>query len=430
MFRPAAYNPIPLPQTVRAVTVTHDSMTLRALYVDFNSYFASVEQQDRPELRGKPVGVVAVMADTTCCIAASYEAKRFGVKTGTMVREARQLCPDIVFVQARHELYVKYHHLAIEAVDASIPVADVRSIDEMACDLTGSWQQRAKAESVARQVKDSVRQRVGEFMKCSIGIAPNRFLAKTAADMQKPDGLVVIEQEALPQALFGLELRDLCGVGPRMERRLRRKGIASIEAMCRASRPQLREVWGGVGGEQMHDMLRGEEVHLPESEHGSVGHSHVLPPEMRNANDARTVLHRMLQKAAMRLRKMGYCAGGMWLSIKYTGEGGWGEEARFLETQDSIELIHVLNELWARRPREGFRPLRVGVTLVRLVPVAQATASLFETGRSRASLHSAVDRINLRYGRNMVFFGGAFGGHDASPMRIAFNRIPDIETER
>jgi DNA polymerase-4 len=215
-----------------------------------------------------------------------------------------------------------------------------------------------------------------------------------------------------------------------MERRLRQQGIGSVETLCSASRAKLREAWGGIGGEQMHDMLRGLEVYLSESEHGSVGHSHVLPPEMRNARDARTVLHRMLQKAAMRLRKMGYCAGGMWLSIKYAGEGGWAEEARFAETQDSIELIHVLNELWERRPREGFRPLRVGVTLVRLVPLVQSTPSLFAPARSRAKLQSTIDNINLRYGRNMVYFGGAFGGHDASPMRIAFNRIPDIETER
>jgi DNA polymerase-4 len=405
-------------------------MSLRALYVDFNSYFASVEQQDRPELRGRPVAVLPVMTDTTCCIAASYEAKRLGIKTGTNVGEAKRLCPALVCVHARHELYVEYHHALLKVIDTCIPVDEVRSIDEVACSLTGSWRQRDKATAVARQVKRAIRRQVGECMTSSIGIAPNSFLAKTAADMQKPDGLVVIEQADLPQALHGLQLRDLCGVGPRMEARLKRAGIRTIEALCAAGKADLRRAWGGVEGEHMHDLLRGLEVYAPPTERGSVGHSHVLPPELRNDRDARAVTHRMLQKAAMRLRRMGYCAGGLWLSIRYAGGGSWSEEARFLESQDTIELTHVLNALWARRPRGGAKPMYVGVTLVRLIPATESTPSLFAPARPRAALQDAVDRINLRYGKHALYFGGAHGGHEASPLRIAFNRIPDVEAER
>src|SRR5215471_8216954 len=106
---------------------------LNWLFVDLNSYFASVEQQDRSELRGKPVGVVPMMADTTCCIAASYEAKAFGVKTGTIVADAKRMCPNMVFVEGRHELYVDYHHRVVEAVERCLPVTAVMSIDEMSC---------------------------------------------------------------------------------------------------------------------------------------------------------------------------------------------------------------------------------------------------------------------------------------------------------
>jgi DNA polymerase IV len=405
-------------------------MTLRALYIDFNSYFASVEQQDRPELRGRPVAVLPVMTDTTCCIATSYEAKRFGVKTGTNVGEAKRLCPDLVCVHARHELYVEYHHALLKAIDTCIPVDEVRSIDEVACSLTGTWQQRDKATGIARQVKKVIRQSAGECMTSSIGIAPNTFLAKTAADMQKPDGLVVIEEEALPEVLHELKLNDFCGIGPRMEARLRRAGIATVEALCAAGKPELRRVWGGIEGEHMYDLLRGLEVYAAPTERGSVGHSHVLPPELRTDKDARAVLHRLLQKAAMRLRKMGYCAGGMWLSVRYVGAGSWGEEARFLETQDTLELTHVLNELWARRTRSRAKPMYVGVTLVRLIPAIESTPSLFAPVRSRSTLQNTMDRINLRYGKHALYFGGAHGGHDASPLRIAFNRIPDVETER
>src|ERR1039458_5522775 len=110
---------------------------LNWLFVDLNSYFASVEQQVRPELRGRPVGVVPMMADTTCCIAASYEAKTFGVRTGTIVADAKRMCPEIVLVEGRHEIYTEYHHRVVEAVESCVPVTAVCSIDEMACRLIG-----------------------------------------------------------------------------------------------------------------------------------------------------------------------------------------------------------------------------------------------------------------------------------------------------
>ncbi|MBL8521733.1 MAG: DNA-directed DNA polymerase, partial [Betaproteobacteria bacterium] len=165
-------------------------MALTSLLVDFNSYFASCEQQVRPELRGRPVGVVPMLADTTCLIAASYEAKKFGVKTLTNVGEAKKRIPDIVLVVARHELYIDFHHRAIKAVDEVAPVREVLSIDEMVCDLPAGFKARDKAIELSAAIKRNMAEKVGEYLKVSIGIAPNTFLAKLASDMQKPDGLV------------------------------------------------------------------------------------------------------------------------------------------------------------------------------------------------------------------------------------------------
>ena len=184
-------------------------MTLRCLLVDFNSYFASVEQQVEPRLRGKPLGVVPMLADTTVCIAASVEAKTFGVKTGTKVAEARRLCPGIEFVIARHELYIDYHHRAVAVVDTVVPVRAVLSIDEMDCELTGRWREPARALETAKKVKAALASQVGEHLRTSIGIGPNTFIAKTASDMVKPDGLVMIEQSELPERLFALDVRAL-----------------------------------------------------------------------------------------------------------------------------------------------------------------------------------------------------------------------------
>ena len=407
-------------------------MALRSVYIDFNSFFASVEQQDRAELRGRPIGVVPTMAETTCCIAASYEAKRFGVKTGTIVREAKKMCPGLVLVEARHEIYVRYHKRLMDLIDTILPTVEVMSIDEVWCELPSRWQSPEKARDKALEIKRTIAREVGEYMKCSIGIAPNFFLSKTASDMQKPDGLTFLLDSDLPQALYRLELRDLYGIGPNMEVRLRKSGIDTVEQLCATSRERLHQVWGGVGGDILYQRLRGGEPPQPPSERGSIGHSHVLPPAERNHKDARAVIHRMLQKAAMRLRKVGDAAGGLQAFVKFMGGDGWSEEARFSETQDTLELTHVLDALWQRRSPAARRakPLAVGVTLVRLMPVAGRTADLFDTGHHRTQLNDTVDRLNKRFGKNAVYFGAASTALNSAPMRIAFNRIPDIEVER
>ena len=193
-------------------------MTLRCLFVDFNSYFASVEQEDEAELRGRPIAVVPVMTDSTCCIAASIEAKQFGIRTGTLVREARERCPELVVVPARPARYLQAHTQLMAAIANCIPHGTPESIDEVPCWLIGRERQRDNAIAIARAIKHRL---ASEFaaIRCSIGIAPNKFLAKTASDMQKPDGLVVLEQQDLPHTLHALELRDLCGIGASMEAR-------------------------------------------------------------------------------------------------------------------------------------------------------------------------------------------------------------------
>src|ERR1700739_1843095 len=198
---------------------------LNWLFVDLNSYFASVEQQDRPELRGKAVGVVPMMADTPCCIAASYEAKAFGVRTGTIVADAKRMCPEMVLVEARHEIYVDYHRRIVEAVESCVPVTAVLSIDEMACRLIGRERPLLAAIDLGRRVKARIREQGGESLRCSVGLATTRYLAKVASDMEKPDGLVALTLDLLPDALRHLSLRDLPGVGPRTEKRLNEKGI-------------------------------------------------------------------------------------------------------------------------------------------------------------------------------------------------------------
>src|SRR5580698_10050828 len=289
---------------------------MRWLYVDMNSFFASVEQEMNPDLRGRPVAVVPVLADTTCCIAASYEAKAFGVKTGTQVGEAKRLCPGIELVEGRHELYVDYHNRIVEAVESVVPVASVMSIDEMACRLMGREQPLLAALDLAQRVKAKIRDTVGSTLRCSVGLAQNRYLSKVASDMEKPDGLVALTPDILEAAL--LTLSDLPGVGPRMEKRLHAAGIRTMKQLWALDREQMSDLWGGMGGEKLWHWLRGEDFHDEELEHAkSIGHSHVLAPELRTRDGAYAVVCKLLHKAAMRLRTANLWASNLRLSAKF-----------------------------------------------------------------------------------------------------------------
>jgi len=380
-------------------------------------------------LRDKPVAVVPMMADNTCCIAASYEAKHFGVKTGTRVSDARKLCPDIQFVEARHHKYVERHHQLVGLVETCIHVDDVLSIDEMVCELPLNWSAPDQARRIAKKIKETIAREAGPYLRCSIGLAPNTFLAKTASDLEKPDGLVTIDLPDLPDCLHQLELSDLCGVGRQMESRLRENHIETVAELCSASKRDLRRVWGGVEGERMYDRLRGEEIPLPETRKTTVGHSHVLPPQERTPELGYAVLNRLTQKAAMRLRNMGYFAGGMQIKIGYFDQVKWSDDMNFLETQDTLEFIRVLDLLWQRNPYRQRKPLKVSVALYHLIHETNRTLPLFPQDNRRKDLNRLMDNLNTQFGKNTLYYGGAYGVLKSAPMRIAFHHIPDLDTE-
>jgi len=419
---------------------------LNWLFVDLNSYFASVEQEVRPELRGRPVGVVPMMADSTCCIAASYEAKAHGVKTGTLVGDAKRMCPGLVLVEARHEIYVQYHHRIVEAVESCLPVTAVLSIDEMACRLLGRERPLLAALELGRQVKARIQERVGSTLRSSVGLATNRYLAKVASDMEKPDGLVALPLDLLPTALRTLELRDLPGIGAKTEKRLNERGIRTMDDLMALDAEQAGEQWGSVLGERLWHWLRGEDFEIAEGEHmKSLSHQHVLGPEMRTAEKAWAVAHKLLHKAALRLRSNGLWAGRIGLAVGFAAPRGsnkpvssygvptrgWKAEIRLGETQDSQVLIAALRQLWADRPAgaEYDHPYFIGVHLADLVPDQLHTLSLFDSSeeeQQRSRLQEAMDQINQKYGLSTLAPAAMLTAFKAAPTRIAFHSIPEM----
>jgi len=422
----------------------------RFAHIDLNSYFASIEQQLHPELRNRPVAVVPTMAETTCCIAASYEAKALGIKTGTQVAEARRICPEIVLIEGNHEVYADYNQRIVEAVESAIPVVAVPSIDEMVCEFIGQEQLPARAKKIALEVKQSIRTNVGQTLRCSIGLAPNRYLAKVASDMQKPDGLVMLLPSMLPQILEGLALRDLPGVGARTEKRLNAKGVHTMSQLLAMECEAVHSLWGSVWGDRMYHWLRGVEFtdNKPETQR-TLGHSHVLPPDMRTESGAWSVAHKLLHKATMRLRMEKLFCGALAVHIgfaltrqqanqrmreqnvkarqHYSGiqNESWAMEARFPDCQDTLTLLDAMSGIWHQHPQGPFyqKPFFVGITLSRLIPENQHQLPLF-VDTERANLSAAMDELNLKYGASTLHFAAMMPARKSAPVRIAFTQIP------
>jgi DNA polymerase-4 len=399
------------------------------LFLDMNAYFASVEQELGPALRGRPTAVVPVLADTTCCIAASYEAKRFGVRTGTRVDTAKKLCPELEIIESRPDKYIEYHHRIIEAVNTVLPVDTVHSIDEMCCMFTGSQREYDKAVSIGEDVKRAIKERVGGALRCSVGLATNRFLAKVAAGMKKPDGFTVITREELPEKLFSLSLDDLPGIGPGMYARLRRSGIHSVSDLYNLSEDEFADTWQTVVGRRWWHLLRGEDLPEPKTARRTVGHSHVLPPQMRTEDKTRAVLVRLIHKAAFRLRRLKYLASRMDVKVRYfSRDTRWKRTVKIGKKSDTHAMIEAFSAIWPERPR-GLTPLSVSVTLYELTPSGESAYPLFAAELKQDKLAHAVDEINERYGMNSIYYGPMHGASESAPLRIAFTSIPDIVAE-
>ncbi len=398
-------------------------MSLSTLFLDLDAYFASVEQQEHSHLRGKPMAVAAVATDSSCCIAVSYEARAFGIKTGTIVREARRLCRHVEVIASRPALYVEYHHRIIAAVERCLPVHAVHSVDEMSCRLMSNERDRETAVAIARKAKKNIHDTVGRFLSCSVGISCNRFLAKVASNMRKPDGLVVIERRYLPDILYELTLRDFPGIGRKMLQRFQRAGITTTQQLCAMTRRELTSIWHSVEGSRFWYALHGYDTADIPTHRRTFGHSHVLPPQWRTRQGAYAVLNRLIHKAAMRMRMSGYWASKLAIYVSIMPNVRWTEWTRLGTCRDTLTILEGYHRLWRLCP--AGKPIQVGVTLYDLLADSCVTLPLFPEENHRIRISDTMDRINGLFGRNAIYFGGMMGAEESAPMRISFTQIPD-----
>jgi len=409
----------------RRLSRADDPDRLRWLFLDMNSFFASVEQQFRPECRGKPVGIIPVETRHTCCIALSYEAKRAGVKGVMRVGEARRQCPGLILVKARPDFYTQVHQRIKAAIERCAPIDTVHSIDEVAVRLGAGQREDEPARRLGRAMKRRIAQDVGPYLTCSIGVAPTRLLAKIACELDKPDGLTVLRPRDLPDRIAHLELDDLTGISVGMSARLHRAGVTDVDTLYHLPRTRLKQLWGGVVGEHYWFSLHGYDVPPPTTRRHSMGHAHVLPGELRTESGAYGIMTRLLHKAAYRARHHGYAARRLSVSVQFMRDGGWADDIRLPQTSDTGVVLEHFQRLWDQRPHPFPRPIKVGVTLGGMIPEQSATGCLFQQQRHRHGLGHVLDRINGRFGSHAIYYGGMHETRHPMDDKIAFGRVPE-----
>lgn len=408
------------------------------LFFDMNSFYASVAQAEEPSLMARPVGVLTTDAPNAACIAASIEAKRCGVGMGTRQDEARRLCPGIVFRPVKHDVCVRYHHAILAAVETVLPVHRVWSIDECSCLLTGSEQALPRAIGIGRALQQVVMRQVHPALRCSVGLAPTRLLAKVAAGLEKPGGLHWLLPSELPGKIAHLALDDLPGISWRMKARLVAAGIADVPALHAIDPRRARAIWRNVAGERFLRELRGETAVWPETRRGMIGHGQVLAAGNKTVEGARLVARRLLVKAAARLRREGFYARSLHVGGKCAASGRVSHGGGIRATQDTLFLLETLDRYWLRLAMR--KPLAVHVTLGGLLPLAEHIPDLFDADRpvapgSRgpggAALFGAIDALNQRFGQDTIRIGQLPPHHvPYTGAKIAFGRIPMAEDFR
>ncbi len=405
------------------------------MYIDMNSFFASCEQQLRPELRGKPIGVTAGSHPWACVIAPSVEAKKYGIKTGMRANECRHLCPQLVAVPARP---VKYReaHIAIMSVLNRYCSGDVlvKSIDEAAINLTSYSLVYKDLPALARQIKADLRHAVGDLVKCSIGIAPNTFLAKLATDMQKPDGLVQITPENIDERLAPLTLQDLPGIGSRNARRLELTGIKSPLQMRYTSQSLLRKAFGGIAGYYWHCRLNFIEVDFYSAAYHGMSATRTVAPANRQSEKLEALLVSLCTKLEQRLVKAGmHCR---WASffLRYANGTSWETKMRFGEAvQDATELRQYIHQQVARFETErrcgallnsGVK--QMGINIADFVPEDGLLYSLFDNRMQRDKLRNVMYNIKDQYGKYAVRKASEILERSGMQDAIGFGSVKDL----
>lgn len=380
------------------------------LHVDMDEFFAAVEKLDNPELRGKPLLIGGDPKGRGVVATASYEARVFGCHSAMPMSQAVRLCPQAIIIHPRGRRYGDVSEQIFDTLHRFSPLVEPLSIDEAFLDVTGCLRLLGEPADIARQIKQAIRDEVG--LTASLGVAPNKFLAKLASDLKKPDGLVVIRPDEIQQVLDPLPVRRLWGCGPAMEKEFARLGIKTIGQVRRMGGETLKRSLGS-SGEHFWRLSQGidDRAVTPGEQAKSIGQEETFARDVGQIGQLRQVLLGQVEEVARRLRRAGLKARTVSLKIRYGDFTTLSRSATLPEitdqTQELWQSAAGLLDAWAAK---DFRPLRLlGVSASNLSAQAARQLSLFDSQRDQKqeSLDQAVDAINRKFGRKAVRRAGA-----------------------
>ena len=381
------------------------------LHVDMDSYFASVEQQVRPSLRGKPIGVTGRPTERSIVVAASREAKRYKVWTGMPVWEALKACPDLLLVAGNPERYLSITKRFVEILKEYTALLEIYSVDEAFLDVTQEAPKRGGPVRMAEEIRQRFREELGECITATIGIASGKTFAKLIGARNKPDGVGRLDDEEMPELLATTRVGDVWGIGRRIEARLNRVGIRTLQELGEASERFLRREFG-VYGLHLSEIGRGRdstplvpytEVPAPKS----VGHSKSLPPDLRDFPLVLIVLRDLCDMVARRMRRLGFMGRTVHCGFRVGSIGPHhGKQTTLdLPSDDGETFYDACRVVLGKIPVKPDRVSNVGVSVGNLVPTDRTSYALLEADRRRERLNAAVDRIRDRYGDRSIRLG-------------------------
>jgi len=381
------------------------------MHIDLNSCFATVEQQARPMLRGRPVAIVNRRTDTTAIVTASYEAKAMGVKVGMKLREARLLCPDIIGLESDPSKYRFVYHKLLDIMHDYSAHVTMKSIDEGVIDFhdtTAAIKGRI-LQDIGQEIKQRLKDEIGVWMRCNVGISTNRFLAKTAAGLHKPDGLDIITPDNLRQILSTLKLTDLTGIAGRNEKRLNSVGIfTSLQFLDADAVTLQRVVFKSVVGQWWYKRLRGWEVDDVESDVKRVGRQYVLESFDLSYNQITQRLHHLCESVGNRMRTQGKAARGIYVYAKTLDHQYWHVSSMSQLAFCSDQTIFTLARRLFERAPTGLK--EIGIHCYELEDIGDRQLSLFNDQIARErQITSAIDGINKQFGERTIHSADTLG---------------------
>lgn len=386
--------------------------TARVLFVDMNSFFASCEQQVNYFLRGRPVGVCVYPGKFGCVIAPSIEAKKFGVKTGMRLNEAMLLCPQLVPLETNPERYRQFHVKIMAVLKKYSDDVFPKSIDEAVVDLTHYELIHKDVLHVAKAIKYDIANEVGDWLKCSIGVAPNSFLAKLASDIQKPDGLTIINHDNIDDVLSTLKLTDLPGIGEGMKIRLNKGGITTPLQMRHAPPENLKAILRSVVGYYWHYRLNFIEIDLDnEHDYKSMQAMRHLSKEQRQSADSiNTIFLTLCLTLEKRMMQRQFFCHQIGFNIKYANGERWDD---FIKTitpmQDGAEIFMALtnrmNEFITKTkssPLINSGIISISVYVSHFIKSNLVAYNLFEDNSKKDKLRQTVYDLKERFGKYKI----------------------------